>query len=349
MAHLSADVLADRFDRRILRAWSAGIGLALSLWLAGLAAFGWLDVWSLVNIGFLLQLRASLFTPASEAMLRTVVHKRQLAQAVANNQGRDAAVSLVSGPLGGVLLAWGHSVPFIGQALSFLVMWLTNQRIGGSHKPERTDRSSAWQDLRTGLAFVGSSRLIVAICGAFMLLNLAMNGAVIATIYSLQLAGHRPEVIGLVTAALGIGALLGAVAAGWLVKRVPTGALILACMVVFTAAMGVITAWPELGVVLPALAVVMLTGPAVNAAVGGLLMHVVPNELMGRVQAVLMFLAMLLAPLSPALAGWGIGLVGLGGTYASFGVIGALGLLTCAGFRPIRSLPRMDRWDEVLV
>lgn len=31
-------VLADRFDRRILRAWSAGIGLALSLWLAGLAA-----------------------------------------------------------------------------------------------------------------------------------------------------------------------------------------------------------------------------------------------------------------------------------------------------------------------
>lgn len=118
---------------------------------------------------------------------------------------------------------------------------------------------------------------------------------------------------------------------------------------VFTAAMGVITAWPELGVVLPALAVVMLTGPAVNAAVGGLLMHVVPNELMGRVQAVLMFLAMLLAPLSPALAGWGIGLVGLGGTFASFGVIGALGLLTCAGFRPIRSLPRMDRWDEVLV
>lgn len=102
-------VLADRFDRRILRAWSAGIGLALSPWLAGLAAFGWLDVWSLVNIGFLLQLRASLFTPASEAMLRTVVHKRQLAQAVANNQGRDAAVSLVSGPLGGVLLAWGRA------------------------------------------------------------------------------------------------------------------------------------------------------------------------------------------------------------------------------------------------
>ena len=94
---LPGGVLADRFDRRILRAWSAGIGLALSLWLAGLAAFGWLDVWSLVNIGFLLQLRASLFTPASEAMLRTVVHKRQLAQAVANNQGRDAAVSLVSG------------------------------------------------------------------------------------------------------------------------------------------------------------------------------------------------------------------------------------------------------------
>ena len=63
-----------------------------------------------------------------------------------------------------------------------------------------------WRDLRDGLAFVGRSRLILVTCGLFMILNLAMNGVVMATLYSMQMAGHRPEVIGMVTFALGAGA-----------------------------------------------------------------------------------------------------------------------------------------------
>lgn len=290
-----------------------------------------------------------MLSPASEAMLRTIVDKKQLAQAVANNQGRDAAVSLASGPLGGLLLALGYAAPFLAQAASFVVMWVTNAAIDGEHRARREEPTTMWRDLRDGLAFVGRSRLILVTCGLFMILNLAMNGVVMATLYSMQMAGHRPEVIGMVTFALGAGALLGAVLAGQAVKRIPTGVLVVACMGAFAAAMVVVTIWPDLRVVLPVLGVVMVSALAVNAAVGGLLMHVVPNEMLGRVESVITFLAILMAPLSPALAGWGLGLVGLAGTYGFFALLGVGVAVVCAAYRPVRSLPRMDSWDEVRV
>ena len=346
---LPGGVLADRYDRRLLWTWSAVIGLVLSAAIAVLAALGLLDAWALANLGFLLQLRASLLSPASEAMLRTIVDKKQLAQAVANNQGRDAAVSLASGPLGGLLLALGYAAPFLAQAASFVVMWVTNAAIDGEHRARREEPTTMWRDLRDGLAFVGRSRLILVTCGLFMILNLAMNGVVMATLYSMQMAGHRPEVIGMVTFALGAGELLGAVLAGQAVKRIPTGVLVVACMGAFAAAMVVVTIWPDLRVVLPVLGVVMVSAPAVNAAVGGLLMHVVPNEMLGRVESVITFLAILMAPLSPALAGWGLGLVGLAGTYGFFALLGVGVAVVCAAYRPVRSLPRMDSWDEVRV
>lgn len=343
---LPGGVLADRLDRRTLRSWSAGIGLTISAAIAVLAALGLLSAWALAGLGFLLQLRASLLTPASEAMLRSVVDKRQLPQAVANNQGRDAAVGLVSGPLGGVLFAIGHAVAFVAQAASFVAMWATNRAIDGEHRA-REAPNSAVRDFLDGVSFVVRARLLVVACGAFMLLNLGMYGVVLATIYSLQLAGHRPEVIGLVTFALGLGALLGSIAAGHLVKRVPTGVLVLACTGLFTVAMLVVTAWPWLGVALPALGLAMLTAPAGNAAIGGLLMYIVPNEMLGRVESVVTFFAGLMMPLAPALAGWGLGLVGLPWTYAFFAVLGVVATVICFAYRPIRTLPRMDRWDEV--
>ena len=51
---LPGGVLADRYDRRLLRTWSAVIGLVLSAAIAVLAALGLLDAWALANLGFLL-------------------------------------------------------------------------------------------------------------------------------------------------------------------------------------------------------------------------------------------------------------------------------------------------------
>lgn len=347
---LPGGVLADRHDRRLLRAWSAVIGLALSLLLIGLLLGGLLTPVLLALIGFAMQLRSSVLRPASEALLRTIVAKRQVATAVAANQGRDAAITIGVGPLGGVLFSIGPAVPFVGEAIAWLVLLATNATLGGDHRPVREDAtpSSVRAELVEGLRFCWSARLLRHGCVAFMLVNLAFNGVIMTLILWLTLTGHSPVVIGRLSLVVGIGALIGALAAGVLISRVPTGTLIALALGSAAAALGVIATSPDrLPVVLTALGLAMLVIPSLNAALAGVIIHVVPNQILGRVESVISFLAIALMPFAPALAGWGIELVGVRTTIALFAVVAALGLLVVLVSRPLRSLPRSADWDRV--
>ncbi|WP_139651105.1 hypothetical protein [Tessaracoccus massiliensis] len=89
-------------------------------------------------------------------------------------------------------------MPFIAQGVAFVVALVTNLAISGDHRPQRNQAASAWGDFAAGLSFCRKAPLLVWACGAFMLLNLAGNGLLATVIMILQLAGHRPEVIGLV-------------------------------------------------------------------------------------------------------------------------------------------------------
>ena len=345
---LPGGVLADRHDRRRLRSLSALIGLTLSLGLVTLLLTDSLTPTLLATIGFAMYLRASLFTPASESMLRTVAGKQQIAQAVANNQGRDAAVGIVAGPIGGVLYAIANAVPFAAEAVCWLVMWATNLRVSGDHRPQRDGPpTSPWRDLVTGLRFVQGRPLLRSAMLTFMLVNLAANGAVSAVIMNLQLSGRPPQVIGLVSLVIGLGALVGAVLAGTLVRRIPTGVIVLATLLAVTAGLIGVALAPGLGVALAALAGFMMAAPALNAALGGLLMHVVPNELLGRVESVIIFGTTIAIPFGPALAGWGIELLGYRRAVTGFAAVAALSMLSALASPALRRLPASDRWSEV--
>ena len=345
---LPGGVLADRHDRRRLRSLSALIGLTLSLGLVTLLLTDSLTPTLLATIGFAMYLRASLFTPASESMLRTVAGKQQIAQAVANNQGRDAAVGIVAGPIGGVLYAIANAVPFAAEAVCWLVMWATNLRVSGDHRPQRDGPpTSPWRDLVTGLRFVQGRPLLRSAMLTFMLVNLAANGAVSAVIMNLQLSGRPPQVIGLVSLVIGLGALVGAVIAGALVRRIPTGVIVLATLLAVTAGLIGVALAPGLGVALAALAGFMMAAPALNAALGGLLMHVVPNELLGRVESVIIFGTTIAIPFGPALAGWGIELLGYRRAVTGFAAVAALSMLSALASPALRRLPASDRWSEV--
>ncbi len=345
---LPGGVLADRHDRRRLRSLSALIGLTLSLGLVTLLLTDSLTPTLLATIGFAMYLRASLFTPASESMLRTVAGKQQIAQAVANNQGRDAAVGIVAGPIGGVLYAIANAVPFAAEAVCWLVMWATNLRVSGDHRPQRDGPpTSPWRDMVTGLRFVQGRPLLRSAMLTFMLVNLAANGAVSAVIMNLQLSGRPPQVIGLVSLVIGLGALVGAVIAGALVRRIPTGVIVLATLLAVTAGLIGVALAPGLGVALAALAGFMMAAPALNAALGGLLMHVVPNELLGRVESVIIFGTTIAIPFGPALAGWGIELLGYRRAVTGFAAVAALSMLSALASPALRRLPASDRWSEV--
>lgn len=341
-------VLADTHDRKTLRTWSAAGTLVLGVIIVGLLAAGAMTPVLLACLGFLSQARASLLGPASEALVRTVVHRDQVAQAVANNQGRDAAVSIISGPAGRFLLALGPAMPFVAESVGTIVTLVSNLGIPGRHRPERPDdNTSMWADLVSGVRFVLGAPLLRQGCLVFMVANLATAAALTALIMRLQLDGESSVTIGLVTLVIGVAALVGAVAAGPLVQRVRTGVLVVGVLIGLGVGLIGIALAPHYTWALVALGGAILLAPAANAALGGLLMHVVPNQQLGRLNAFIMFLATCMTPLAPALAGWGIDLIGYPATQAGFAglavVAGALALAT----RTLRSLPRPKQWHTV--
>ena len=62
-------------------------------------------------------------------MLRGVVPDEQLPHAMALNDARDSTVTLVGGPLGGLLMTVGHAVPFLTSAVLSVLGMVSAWRI----------------------------------------------------------------------------------------------------------------------------------------------------------------------------------------------------------------------------
>lgn len=73
--------------------------------------------------------RDGLLGNTSNVMLRGIVPDDQLPKAISLNDGRDAVVGMVSGPIGGALMAIGRAVPFLTGACCGLIALLATSRI----------------------------------------------------------------------------------------------------------------------------------------------------------------------------------------------------------------------------
>lgn len=344
---LPGGVLADRFDRKVLRAWSAVSGAVVGTVLVLLLVLSRLDGPSLAILGFLLQLRGSLFGPASDAILRAVVGKERMSRAVVANQARDSAVAIASGPIGGALYAIAPVVPFIVQTVTFLLLWVTNGGLPSSRPRGQTTSRAAWADFVDGLKLVVNAPLLRSGVVAFSLLNLATSGVVMTMILHLQIGGASPQRIGIVNLVVGLGALLGALMANPVISRVRSGTILVVGVVLIASSMVGVSLAPTFNTGLAVFAVALLAGPAVNATVGGLLMYLIPDEILGRVMSVLYFCSGALMPLSPAIAGIGLDEFGYQRTLLAFAGIAGLAAAVAIGSSALRSLPSSGQWHTV--
>lgn len=104
---LAGGVLADRHRRILLMVTGSAIGAVLAGAFTLLALGDALTFTTLLVIDVLLAARSGLFDVAGETAVKEIVPDEAMGRAQAANQGRDAALQLAGGPLGGVLLAAG--------------------------------------------------------------------------------------------------------------------------------------------------------------------------------------------------------------------------------------------------
>ena len=327
---LPAGALVDRWNRTRLMIVCDTVrglvfgGLALALMARRLTAP------ALYGAGLVEGVCFTFFTIAESSALPQVVSEEQLPAAAAQNEASATLTMLVSPALGGALLSLARGLPFIVDAASYAISVAT---LGAIRTPlqqarEAQGKASLLAQTREGLAWLWRApllRLLGPLTGCVN--GAALSAEAIAYWFAYQ-RGFSPAVTGLVIAAGGVGAVVGAALSASARRRTPFGVIIIAALWALTAlwlTLVLATTAPALAVIL---ALISLVASLFNVAQYSYSLAQIPDALQGRVNSVYRIFVFGLQPLWVALTGFLLQRVGLRGTVMTLGA--ALALLAIA-------------------
>jgi MFS family permease len=349
-ALLPAGVLADRVDRRLLMRTASGAGVLLYLSLAIAGAMDALTVPHLAVVALLTGVASGIAAPAEISAVRSVVRPEELSTALSQSQARQHIASLVGGPLGGVLYGLARWLPFAFDAISFAVYWVVLGRVRTDlSAPERSGpRRRPHQDIAEGIRFILAWPYFRATACWGAMANLLVNAMFFVAILRMVQDGVSPAVIGLVSTAAGLGGILGAMAAPWIIERMPTGRLVVVVAWSFVPLAVPMVLWSRPAVVAAAIFTGLLLNPAGNAGSGTYRIAHTPAHLQGRAASASQFLSMSVIWLAPLLGGGLLAALGGATAIAVVGGLVALSALIPTLARSVRSVPRPAVWQAEL-
>ncbi|GAA1549548.1 MFS transporter [Kribbella hippodromi] len=342
LAALPAGALADRWSRRKIL---IGYSLLGSVLFGSVAIAGWVDHLTLphlIVVGLLNGAGYSLFMPAETGALRQIVAPEDISTALAAAHGRQNLANLAGAPLGGLLYSIGRVIPVAADAISYLLMTVLLSTIRHplpAAKPDGEKHERMLTAIRSGLTWLFRQPSLRTIAVVATVLNFAASGTILVLILSMQQRGVPASVIGLLETGMGIGGLTGAIAAPKLLAKFSTGRITVVAGWMVAVAFSS-TAWsthPGVLIALPAVAVFLL--PALNSGLFGYQMLITPDNLQGRAQSAVMFLATSTTPLAPFLGGLFLQTLGARGALLVFGGLLVIGAVLLTISRSIRSIP----------
>jgi len=301
LVSIPAGVVVDRVDRRRLIMVVTFVAAMAWLTVVGAGLAGALTAPHLAAVLFVSSVAGALLDPADNASVHAVVRTEQLGQAMSVQQGREAAATLIAGPLGGLLFGMGTVLPFLVSAFGRLTSTVTASLV---REPLNGDLASARAEhpldgLKDGLRFVWAVPLFRMVLPVFVLVNINLNGMMSAVMLELVRTGTPPVQIGLLGTAVGIGVLAGSILAAPLIQRVRVGALTVLTLGMGGAATLVMAVLHSYGGYVGALAALMLFAPALNAGLISYLTAITPGSMQGRMAATLGLTGVVAGPLAP--------------------------------------------------
>jgi MFS family permease len=345
---LFGGVISDRYDpRRIMLVSDVLRGLVLA-GLAVLSVTGSLTLPLMLLLTAVYGAAAGFFGPAFDSLVPRLVPSSDLVAANALDQFVRPAGLQIFGPMigGAVIAVAGPGWAFAVDAVTFVfsvVCLLLMRRVEVVSEPG----SSVFQEMKEGINYV---RRHVWLWGTFLsatftyLLFVGPTEVLLPYVVKHELGGNAAQ-LGLVLTSGGLGAILAALAVGWLGVPRRTMTYLYGVWAVATLAVagyGLATATWQL-----AAACVLVNGleAAGTVAWATTKQKLVPEGMLGRVSSVDWFVSTALLPLSYALAAPVAQALGVRETLIGAGVLGALvtfGFLFLPGMRApeIRYIPR---------
>jgi MFS family permease len=286
-----AALLGDRYDRRLVMVAS---DLARVVLIAGAAVAVYSDSPSIVVyvIAALVGVAATAFRPAEAALIPTLARTPEELTAANVAASTIESVGIFLGPaIGGLLLAW-TSVGTVFLVTAGAVLWsavlLVGVRPVEEARVKEREAVSIVDELLAGFrAIVGERRLrlLVGLFGAQTFVDGMLN--VLIVVIALELLDTGQAGVGFLNSAIGIGGLIGALAAAALVGRRRLATNFGVGIFIWGIPIALVAAWPNQAAVLVLLALVGVGNTLVDVSGMTLMQRAAPEDVLARVFGVL--------------------------------------------------------------
>jgi MFS family permease len=232
---LPAGALIDRWNRkRVMILCDTGRALAL-LSIPTAFAFGWLTAAQLYLVSFIEGTLFIFFGLAEAAALPRVVSQEQLSGATAQNEFVYSVSGLLGPSFSGILYAIGNAMPFLADAVSYVVSVCSLLSIKTPFQQERTAAprvggrfiARLWTEILDGIHWLWHHpvmRFLAVLVSGF---DLCGTGYVLIVLVLAQQHHASKLATGLILASGGVGSILGALIAGPLARRLRVGQLMI--------------------------------------------------------------------------------------------------------------------------
>jgi MFS family permease len=338
---LYAGVLADRVSKHRMVVTTQAASMVVGLALAAVVLAGVVELWHVLFLATLLGVATAFDIPARQSFLVELVGRDDLGNAIALNSSAFNASRVVGPAVAGLLIAAvGVGLCFLLNGISYAAVLVALVAMRLPPFQPRHQPTSTWERVRDGVRYVmGDARMRVLIVNVAALSVFGFPVVVLLPVVARDVLGRGAEAFGWMTAAVGIGALAGALGLavfGGRIHRGKTVAWTSAAFGVLVAAFGLAR---SLGPALALLAAGGFVQIVTTALTNMLLQTLAPDELRGRVVSFYTFAFLGLTPFGALQAGTVASRVGAGSALVVGGIVCALASLMLVRSRELRGTP----------
>jgi MFS family permease len=307
-----AALLGDRYDKRLVMVSS---DLARVVLIGGAAVAVYLDSPPVVVylLAALVGVAATAFRPAEAALVPTLARTPEELTAANVSASTIESIGIFGGPaIGGLLLAaTGAATVFVVTAALLLVsaLLLLGVRPVVEAEPEEREEESIREELLAGFRAIAGERRMRVLVGLFSAQTF-VDGMlnVLIVVVALDLLDTGKAGVGFLNSAVGIGGLLGALAAAALVGRRRLAADFGLGIFIWGVPIALVAVWPNQVFALVLLGIVGIGNTLVDVSGMTLMQRAAPEEVLARVFGVLESLLLLTIALgafvAPLLVNW---------------------------------------------
>lgn len=313
-----AGVFADRWNKCRTMLWTDALRAALIGFLFIAVARGSLSPGPLLGmvcaIVFLVNTCDQFFRLSMVSLIPSIVEERQRAQALGLGQASAALAMIVGPPIAAPLvLTFGIRWALIINGVSFLVSYLMVRAIRvprASGSAVEQPPSSFGQEFLAGCRFLRRTRVLVTLMLASMIAMLGGSALNTLDVFFVTHNLHTPgSWYGLLDAAFGVGAVLGAILSATLTKRLGLARTVWLSLLLLG---GLVMVYARLTAFAPAAFLLFVCGvplAALQVSAGALIMQVTPKDMVARISSMMDPVTVVAMVIGTGLAGYLDGVV----------------------------------------